>query len=76
MSRTLEDEVVILDVPSGRYFSLNAVGVVVWNRLEHDATIDELVGAVTAEFDVDEVTARRDIEVLLRSLLDEGLLVE
>ena len=74
MSRQLDDEVVILDVPSGRYFSLNAVGVVVWDRLADEATIDDLVDAVTAEFEVDPDTARSDIDGLVASLTEAGLL--
>lgn len=74
MSRQLDDEVVILDVPSGRYFSLNAVGVVVWDRLADEATIDDLVAAVTAEFEVDPDTARSDIDGLVASLTEAGLL--
>ena len=37
MARRVGDEMVILDVASGRYFGLNEVGAFVWDRLERRA---------------------------------------
>ena len=76
MARAVDDELVILDVRSGRYFSLNDVGALVWDRLDGTATPADLVAAITAEFDVDEATAAADLEALLASLREAGLIVD
>ena len=73
MTRRVEDEVVILDVTSGRYFSLDGAGALIWERLEKDATRDELIDAVVAVFDVDRKTAATDIDELVADLTDRGL---
>jgi len=50
MARTLDGDVVILDITSGRYFSINDVGALIWDRLEVDTDRDTLVSAVTATY--------------------------
>ena len=73
MARSVDDELVILDVPSGRFFGLNDVGSVIWDRLERDATHEQLVDAVVAVYDVDRETASADVASLVDQLTDAGL---
>ena len=68
MARELDDEVVILHVPSGEYFSLNPVGALIWSHLEQGSDTSAIVEAITTEFDVDEDTAARDLDTLLTQL--------
>lgn len=56
--------------------SLNDTGKVLWQRLETDATIDDLVIALTAEFDVDEATAKAGAERFVEKLRQHGFIEE
>jgi len=76
MARELDGDVVILDITSGRYFSINDVGALVWDRLEVDTDRDTLVSAVTTTFDVDSKIAEQDIDALLEQLTEAGLISE
>lgn len=76
MARRIGDEVVILDVPSGHYFSLNDVGALVWDLLEHEVETAAIVDAVVAAFVVERSTAEADVETLLTELVDTGLVEE
>ena len=73
MARRVDDEVVILDVTSGRYFTLNDVGGLIWDRLESDCSADDLVDAVVADFAVDRNQAAEDVADLISELVDAGL---
>ena len=73
MARELDGDIVILDIPSGRYFSINSVGAFVWNLLGDPIERDDIIDAVTDEFDVDRATAASDINSLLDELVDAGL---
>ena len=44
------DGAVILDLKRGRYFSLNGIGVTVWQRLEGGATPDAIEAELTARY--------------------------
>lgn len=46
--------------------SLNESAACVWNAVkERDFTLDDMVEALTAEYDIDTATARKDCEALL-----------
>ena len=69
----LDDEVVLLNPTTRAVFTLNLTGRVVWHRLASAASLDELVAVLVSEFAVDEVTAARDLRVLLDDLAAAGL---
>jgi hypothetical protein len=75
MAREVDDEIIILDIPSGQYFGLNDVGALVWSLLDGATDRDGLIDAVTAAFDVDRDTAGADVDSLLAELVDAGLVV-
>ncbi len=74
MTRRVDDEYVILDVTSGRYFSLEEVGALIWERLEAESTMDELVDDVVAAYDVDRERAAADVADLVADLVEAGLI--
>jgi hypothetical protein len=65
---------VILDPASGKYFSLNDVGALIWENLAEDASVDDLIDAVTAAYDVDRDQATVDVCDLLEQLAERSLL--
>ena len=54
--------------------SLNESSVLLWNKLEKGATIDELVKVILSEYDIDEKTARADVEEFVNLVKEKGLL--
>ena len=74
--RLIEDEIVILRLRSLSYYSLEPVGAFLWQKIaERAMTRDELLGALIAEFEVDESTAGPDLDALLAELKREELIV-
>jgi hypothetical protein len=73
--RELEGEAVLLDLRSGRYFGLNAVGTRVWTLLAAGATIRAAAAAIVAEFDADPDQIARDVDDLVTELAARGLIV-
>jgi hypothetical protein len=73
-ARRFDDELVILHLGVGVYFSLDPVGSTIWEQLTGGKTDDETVAAVLAEYDVDEPTARADVQRLTEDLVAAGLL--
>lgn len=54
-------------------FVLQGCGEFIWDCLDGEATRDDVVCRVTAEFDVDSAEAGRDVDGFLKLLLAEGL---
>ena len=72
--RTVGDEVIVLDGRSWSYLSVNESGERLWKLLAAGATESQLVGALVAEFDVDEARARDDVREFVDALRAQDLL--
>ena len=75
MARRVDDDLVILDIPSGQYFELNDVVALLWDRLDGSHSVEDLIDVVLAEYDIDRDTASTDVEDLLGELIRAGLVV-
>lgn len=54
--------------------TVNEVGVSIWKMLQEGATLEQLVQGILDEYDVDEKTAREDIQEFLDQLDKGGIL--
>lgn len=72
--RELEGESVILDLDSESYFGLDEVGTRMWQLVTAAPSVEEAFAALSREYDVEAATLRADLDELLGSLLEHGLL--
>lgn len=56
--------------------TLNESGSFFWDCFCNDITIDEAVKLVTDEYEIDDATARRDIEKFVNMLKEHNLISE
>lgn len=71
----LGDAVVILDLASSSYLSLDDVGAAVWDSLAEPCTVGELEVRLAAVYEVDPAQLSEDLRTFLADLLDRGLVV-
>lgn len=74
--KEIGDQVVILHFESGRYFSLNASGSLIWKAVLENLPQDRIADRLCAEFDVDRETARQDTEHMVCSFVDRDFLIQ
>ncbi len=73
--RPVADEGGLVVLPSRSEVKvLNPVGSKVYAMLDGKHSLDEIVAAVVAEFDVGAADARRDVEAFVDELADSGML--
>jgi hypothetical protein len=73
--RELEAEAVLLDLATGHYFGVNAVGTRVWLLLETGATVEQVIDGIAEEFDADRTEIARDVMELVTELASRRLVV-
>lgn len=77
--RELAGEYVIISTgaappASGGLLTVNEVGAELWEMLQTERSLEELVWKILEEYDVEEKTAREDIQEFLDTLNQRGML--
>ncbi|OYT73226.1 MAG: hypothetical protein CFK52_02885 [Chloracidobacterium sp. CP2_5A] len=75
VSTEVEDTIVLLHLDTKRYFTLNSTGAAIWKHLSQGKAEDDIVSALTEEYDADAsrlaASARRLLEQLEKAALIE-----
>ena len=74
--RTVDDEMIAIDVRDSTYLTANDSGALLWNALAAGTTKDELASNLVATYGIDADTAAADVERFLTELRERGLLDE
>ena len=71
--RELSGETVLLNLESGVYYGLDAVGTRVWQLLQQGRTIAEVCEVMVEEYDVERDVVRDDVSRLVGELRERGI---
>jgi hypothetical protein len=71
---SMEGETVLLDLGTGRYYTLNRLGSVIWEHCTGHSTISDIHAVLCDRFDVAPERALDDLVALVSRLIQEGLL--
>jgi hypothetical protein len=74
MARAVGDETVILDLASGTYFGLDAVGARIWQLMSEGKSLAETCDVMLDEYDVTREALERDVLDLATKLVEQKLL--
>ena len=74
VSCDLAGETAILDIKSGIYYGLNAVGTRIWNLIQEPRIVTEVRDVLLEEYDVEPDCCERDLLALLQELAAKGLI--
>lgn len=69
------DDLVLLDPDTDRYARLNTTAAVIWEQLERPSELSALANALASRYELAGDVARRQVEELLTSLLERGVVV-
>ncbi len=70
----LQDESVILNLQSERYFGLDSIGTRILTVLTTSESIETAYERLLQEYDVDGQALREDLTALVEDLVEKGLL--
>lgn len=75
ISETIDGEAVMINLPTGNYYSLNDAGGEVWTLIERAASVEEMVTTLTSQYQAAPDEIERSVGELLDRLLHEELIV-
>ncbi len=74
ISSKLEDQLVMMDIDKGKYFSMNPVATRVWELLDKPSSAGGLCNQLLEEFDVGQDQCRKEVQQLLDKMTELDLL--
>jgi hypothetical protein len=73
MWTSLDEEAVLLDAELGKYYTINPMGLAIWNKLDGLMDLGEILSWVCSHFEVDERVAKGDLLALAAKLCQRKL---
>lgn len=74
LGRSLDREVVILNLQNSTYYGLDPVGAYVWSLMQRATSVRELRDAMLKKYEVDEQRCERELLDLLQTMHSEALI--
>jgi len=74
LTRSVGDDLVLVQLDRSEIFSLNPTGARLWRLLMDGESVSDAVSLLLSEYDVDETALRAEVEALVSNLANEGLL--
>lgn len=72
-AKVMDGEAILINLTTGAYYSIPATGGFIWSVIEKKLSLDGIVSAVVAHYDVARARAEADVLRLCTELHDEGL---
>jgi hypothetical protein len=72
---TVDGEVVIINLDTGHYYSLDKTGATVWSIIRDSATVEEIVEGMLQRYDGRRVDVEQGVTQLITQLHQEDLIV-
>jgi hypothetical protein len=69
-----DQDLIMVSIANGCYYGLSDVAREIWGAIEHPRRVSDLVGSLTASYDVNATLCEKQTLSFLEALLDEGLL--
>ena len=74
VSETFDDEVVIVNLDDGNYYSLNNVGVEIWGIIKDGAQADEIASHIARRYNENNDNIEKRVYDFVEKLLQENLI--
>ena len=71
--RDVSGEIVLLDLQSGVYYGLDAIGSRMWQLLIEQRDVDEVCSIMVDEYETSSDVLRTDVDRLVSELAEKGL---
>lgn len=75
-AKVMDGEAILINLSNGVYYSMDQVGGVIWELVEGQHSVEEMVATLSARYEVSVEQAQADVERLVKELVEENLVLE
>ena len=76
VSKVIDGEAIIINLSNGIYYSMDKVAGLIWDLIDRETRVEEIVGEITARYDVTRSQVEAHVKRLVEELFQEKLVVE
>ena len=73
-ARKIDDLFYVMHPDTSELHNFNDVGTRIWELIDGERSVEDIVGVVTEEYEVDEATARTDVLEFVAALQEKDLI--
>ena len=73
-AQVVDDELVLLDMESEKYFGLNEVGTSIWQAMQENKKLKNVYDVLLEEYDVTPEVLKEELMSFVTSMSDAGLI--
>jgi len=74
-SKVMDGEAIMINLATGIYYSMDKVGGAIWEGVEQEQRLGQILQTVVATYEVSVDQATKDLESLVSQLREENLIV-
>jgi DNA-directed RNA polymerase delta subunit len=75
LTSDIDGEKVMMSIQQGEYYGLGNTGSFIWDHIENQIKIEDLINLITQEFNVNKEQCLNDIMPFLTDLVEKGLII-
>lgn len=72
-AKVMDGEAILINLSNGMYYSMDKVGGLIWEMIEGNHNMEEIVAAIIAHYDASPEQVQADVERLATELVEENL---
>ena len=73
-AQEVDGEMVLLDMNSENYFGLDEVGTSIWQAMQENENLQEVMSTLLEQYDVEEEVLKKDLLDFVNKLEESGLI--
>ena len=74
--RDVDEEMIVLHLPTGKYYTFNNTGHLVWQQLAEGKDTSDITVQIMDKYEVDKETATNDLSAFISGLKEHNLINE
>lgn len=74
LSNEIDGEVVMMNIETGTYISMNATGKSVWDLIVEPTSLAEILNSLTKEYDIAEEACKADVSPFIQQMIDQKII--
>lgn len=76
LSNEIDGEIVMMNIETGMYVSMNATGKSVWDLIESPSSYVDIINSLTREYNVSVEVCETDLTPFIQQMIDQKIIIK